>query len=334
MIHLHIPSKLTTSFLKRIIEVEKRCNNDENVKIKTTYGSMKNDPIGSAREPDRLEKELDYRNIKDYTSLSRDNNLQFFYALNTPAVTSLHLDESKRPESFIPISRHLANLKKAGVERLIVASFPLAKFAAEEFGFMIKVSVVSEIKSLLAIEMVSKQFPNIEMVSLSTRAIDDLSLVREMNRVISLEILSNELCLIDCPYREQHYITEGISRTGERSDWYLKLCSGVINLKVKNKEFEHFRFVRPEDIRKYQEVTDVNDFKLSGRTMPESWILNVMTSYLKEKHDGNFVDLFPFIRGKIDNEGQSAKEYIDNKELDERFMETVIGEKKRVKKKL
>ncbi|MBA7673042.1 hypothetical protein ES703_81230 [subsurface metagenome] len=80
-------------------------------------------------------------------------------------------------------------------------------------------------------------------------------------------------------------------------------------------------WIRPEDTRKYSEIT--NFFKIVGRVKPKSMVVRTTKAYLEETWDGDLLDI---VSSSLNMFGLRAFAYLDNKSLDKhKFFEKITS---------
>jgi collagenase-like PrtC family protease len=148
----------------------------------------------------------------------------------------------------------------------------------------------------------------------------DLSLLKRIKEKTQTEIklMVNEGCLFRCPFRKFHfnYISHKSRQPGKGKE--AKAEDNVFSLnciqlsKSDPSQLLQSGWVRPEDLRKYGEVTRY--FKLVGRTSSKSMVVRCMDAYLRESWSG---DLLELMAGNLYSVGMSHLMHLDNKILDE-----------------
>jgi len=154
--------------------------------------------------------------------------------------------------------------------------------------------------------------------------IDILTIDRDINRDIDLikkikdrtwlwiQMLLNEWCFSNCPYRHTHFNIAAHRvdyNTSDRiSNWKFNLiedfsCVPMVN---ENKKLI-FRapFIRPEDLVHYKGLVDI--YKLDTRPESTDRISKMLDAYIAEYYDGDLKDIIDFPYQNVP--------YIDNKKL-------------------
>ena len=129
-----------------------------------------------------------------------------------------------------------------------------------------------------------------------------------------LELLANEGCLFQCPFKASHDCLISVSNMGKAVDtfevnrdlgcmqYFAKYPSHVLKSP----------FIRPEDAGAYEEYVDV--LKICGRTLGSAFLSRTIDAYLQREFHGN---LFEF----LDAMGwMAARKHISNDTLPEDFL--------------
>ena len=114
---------------------------------------------------------------------------------------------------------------------------------------------------------------------------------REHYPDMKLELLANEGCLYQCPFKAAHDCHIAQVNMGEPLDTFrMGNDLGCIRY-LKNNPSQVFKspFIRPEDIREYEHAVDV--LKICGRTLGPSFLMNTIDAYLRESYPGNLLEL-------------------------------------------
>jgi collagenase-like PrtC family protease len=123
----------------------------------------------------------------------------------------------------------------------------------------------------------------------------NLGLLKQIKDVtgIRLKLLVNEGCLFKCPFRMFHF--NAMSHVSKKVDSnvdasfgdFFGACTEVVTQDAS--EIFKSCWIRPEDTRKYGEITDY--FKIVGRGQRKSMISRTIKAYLQEKWDGDLLDI-------------------------------------------
>ena len=138
--------------------------------------------------------------------------------------------------------------------------------------------------------------------------------VKDFNPAIRIELLANEGCMYQCPFKPSHDAHISLSNTGLVKETTFQMnqtlgCQAYFNLRPH--AFLKSPFIRPEDMSHYQGIAD--GIKLCGRTRGVKFLKRCIRAYLDGSFDGNLLDL-------MDTPEVLARQYhIDNPRLGNRF---------------
>ncbi len=197
--------------------------------------------------------------------------------------------------------------------------------------------VAVSLTNMLYVPFIKKEIPNIRVYSsvncyvktvlhakyLAKLGVDIITIDRDINRNLELigkikkatwkeiQILLNEWCIQDCPFRQTHFnILSHCSNEHELQYSNLIEWSSCTPFLQENKRyFFQIPFVRPEDLNRYTEVVDI--FKLTTRTLWTNDIEKQLVAYSNKEYRGNLLDLLDM--GIFDAEKYVP--FIDNMKL-------------------
>lgn len=249
--------------------------------ISEIYGSLPNSPLPHGRTSDSV-----IQITRDQALIFRQQlqelDIKFTYLLNGP-VSSKEIESSE----VIVFLDWLLNKFKP--DSITITSLPLMKMVREmDSNVGINISTITGIlnpidaKNFLSVKP-RKIIPHHDVA----RNFKDLSALVTFcgkNNII-LELLATESCLRRCPARDAHYLA--ISKNKSDEKFHLN-CNKIKLLNPEN--FLLANFIRPEDIRFYNKL-GVRNFKISGRSKPKGWIMDVVKAYLSESYEGNLIKL-------------------------------------------
>jgi len=279
--------------------------------IDEVYGSMRGDPLGQVREADRL-TDVSSAEVAVFVKRAHEKNIKVCYAINSPIITPRHL--AARSGDVVVFLNWLCSME---IDNVIVASPAFAKYLKEwmntkEFGV-----IGSTVLNLRTLEQMEKFQGIFDRICPATDRNRDTLFLYKTNEVIPVELLVNEMCLYQCPWRNYHYCQEAVDNPymmydviEELKDFPIDECwrcfvEDPVNI-IKS------RWVRPEDTHIYEEF-GIEWFKLSGRTMSTEWISRTTEAYVSRQYNGNLLDLFPIVAGSLSTEKHGDRKfYIDN----------------------
>ena len=144
--------------------------------------------------------------------------------------------------------------------------------------------------------------------------------VKDFNPDIRIELLANEGCIHQCPFKPSHDAHIALSNTGLVKENTFQMnqtigCQDYFNLRPHG--FLKSPFIRPEDIHHYQGIAD--GIKLCGRTRGVRFLKRCIRAFIDGSFDGNLLDL-------MDTPEVLARQYhIDNIRLGDQFFTTLTS---------
>jgi collagenase-like PrtC family protease len=116
---------------------------------------------------------------------------------------------------------------------------------------------------------------------------------------MNVEILANQTCIKDCPFRAQHLQNSSLgSQPGNAKFWFeAPIMECGVELSQDPGKLINSIAVRPEDLELYESV-GVHRFKLSGRNRPTDWLVRTTQAYANRHWDGNLLDILSYVQFK------------------------------------
>jgi collagenase-like PrtC family protease len=143
---------------------------------------------------------------------------------------------------------------------------------------------------------------------------------------ISPIILVTESCYYQCPFRSYHYwsFSESyVNRTPFIN--YFQLFCLIKRLKIPQSILDLSGFLLPEQIHDYIKRTNINSFKISGRSMSPEWILNTTKAYLKGQSPENLFKIIVFTSPFLEEFGMKIQDllYLNSNAYNELYYELI-----------
>jgi collagenase-like PrtC family protease len=107
---------------------------------------------------------------------------------------------------------------------------------------------------------------------------------------VRLKLMVNEGCLYKCAFRKFHfnYISHRSKELPEtEEDPFMRSCTRILAEDLT--QILKSGWIRPEDTRKYHELSDF--FKVVGRTRPRTHVLRSVHAYMEESWQGDLLDI-------------------------------------------
>ena len=291
------------------------------------YGVLPTSLLGSGGSGPNI-PQMTIEQAEEYIKLAHSAGLTFNYLLNAPCMNNMEWHEDTHRE----LLRHLEWLSNAGVDRVTVAIPYLAELIKCQFPHLkLEISTIAHVNSVVR----AKLFESLgaDSIILHTNVNRDFKLLRAIRDAVKCElgVLTNSLCLYQCPYEYYHNNTLGHASQNYNSlnGFYMDYCVTRCTLERFRdaSQFIKSRWIRPEDIPIYEE-TGIDFFKIAGRAMPSEWIINATAVYSSRQYQGNLGDILYVPNPKIEYAGPTSpsieitrigsppKVYIDNQALE------------------
>jgi collagenase-like PrtC family protease len=252
--------------------------------------------------------------VEEYINKIHDLNLKFTWLWNGGCLGYYKFNSTEQSKAL----NELDWLEDLGVEYLTISDPYLAKFVKTYHPKMnLKVSVIAEINSLSRAVEWQEIIGSEGVLTLSVMINRNFPLLQEIKKKVKcdIELLANDCCLYECPFRFFHY-TECSHASqvhdvlgGYYNDWATIACQ---NQKCFNPEqILMGRWIHPSDIDKYANI-GINYFKISGRRYGTDWLVRVLTAYSQKSYKGNLGDIFngySFVSDPLELAGPQFSEF-------------------------
>ncbi len=259
--------------------------------VTSYFGSFPRSLTGGGRPPYIL-PEVDEERFRAHVRGIHQAGRKFYATVNT---SDLGLKEYG-PGYLESFDREIGRLIELGVDGFVVAVPLLLRRIRRAYPDVgLTVSSFARIRTVAQGEYYLKMGADTVVFEEANRDLKLLAgLVRAGARV---EVLVNQTCIHDCPYRFHHLNTSSLaSQNGTQGPWFefpilqcglevvrdpAKLVAGV--------------FVRPEDLHVYEEA-GVDRFKVSGRNRSTDWLVRSASAYAARRWEGNLLDILSYVQ--------------------------------------
>lgn len=304
-----------------IVRYKELNNREIGIMVNETYGQLTYGYLVNSGRIKTLLPEIDIRMLEKYVDYSIKNGIKFNYTLNPACLGNIEFTRNGIKE----LKRLLQDLSNIGIKDLTITSPALIELVQmSDLEFDLKVSAISHVDSITKLDFYKKM--GVKRVVIEPDLHRNFNMIMEMAQFFGdgLEIIVNDLCYKNCPYKIFHYNHEahGNDYEGQVSNYFFMRCG-----MQKSGDFANYlklNWIRPEDIKLYEKL-GIHNFKIQGRPyIDKGNIIKVLMSYAQEKFDGNLLELLHLF-APYDAVHQP---YIDNKAL-EGFVEGFYSEKVR-----
>jgi len=145
--------------------------------------------------------------------------------------------------------------------------------------------------------------PNINKVCADVYTNRNGALLRELTKHakklnIQFELLANEFCIDQCAVRDQcyhaHVVNKTIDDTKKFGAWPMGYCIG--HREQDPAEWLYANFILPQHMKIYQDIFDIDSFKITGRTAPTKYLSWIIEQYMNKNFDGNLLELWQDVK--------------------------------------
>lgn len=290
-----------------INEYEELNHMNENMVIRETYGQVTEGYLHmSGRAKDTI-FQIGMKDLEKYVEFSKKRGMEFNYTLNAACFGNYEFSDKGIRE----IKELLHDLQTIGVNHLTLTTpsvMELVKDLAPDMK--IKASAICEINSVK--KMNHYKDIGVERFVVEPDLTRNFAVLKNMVKLGKdmLEIIINDKCLRDCPYKIFHYNQTAHDNDKRAESYYFMNCGVEKSSNPQN--YLNLNWIRPEDLHLY-ETMGIRYFKVEGREFMEKGnIIKFLKAYIDESFDGNLLDLL-HIFSPYDTAHQP---YIDNKSLD------------------
>lgn len=287
--------------------------------IESVYFPIPKKYLGSGRMID--EPHTHESDIKQLMQRCNELGIKPFLLLNSTLVSASNFEKTLKYVKTL--------YEKNGLRYVIVTDPYLMTLMKKNFkDIFIEASTLCRIKNIEE----AKYFKElgVDRITSDREIIRDLKTLKSISKILPIKVLSNEGCMKNCIYKYSHYnmlssknldepffaFGQSIADRRKMYDEMDSMC--VLSMQKHPYKFFSSPFIRPEDLKKYEGITNV--FKLSTRNFETLRIQKVLEAYINQKYSGNLVDLLntSYI--------ERIFEYIDNDALNKvKFFETLAS---------
>jgi len=285
--------------------------------IYEVYAGVAQNIIGNAR---MRTYEIDGKELKNQVRMAHDYDVTYNVIINASCLGGLH----SNPEFQDKINTFFDYLSEIEVDAVTVTEPFLLEIMKNRHP-----EICAIVSSLAMIDdpVKAKHFEQLgaDRIVLSLDINRNIEKIQEIKNAVNcqLELVVNENCLYKCPFKSSHINAASHSTT---TDWLKKNYHFLrsyhnfrcISMRLQDpSQLLKSPWIRPEDTQFYEEVSNINFFKIAGRNVSVPFIKRAVKAYLDRKYEGNLLDLMNTTYYVIDSL------YIDNSKL-ENFVQRVL----------
>jgi len=290
------------------------------------YGVLPTSMIGSGGSgPDGVH--MLEEQAEEYIAQAHATGLTFDYVLNAPSMGNMEWEESTHQE----LLEHLDWIDSVGVDSVTVTIPYLVELIKNQFPRLkVRLSTIAHVNTVARAKLVEAL--GVDSITLDVNVNRDFAVLKAIREAVTCEltILTNNLCLYQCPYEYYHHDSLGHASqscgavNGRYVDYCVLRCT--LDRLADVAQTIRCRWVRPEDLHVYEDI-GIDMFKTSGRALSTERIVKAAAAYASRHHDGNLYDILNvvvpkagFVGSGLPNARNSGIEpprfHIDNRALD------------------
>jgi len=318
MIKLMVGNNWDLKLLDNLSELNNKYQ-AEDIKIVEVYGSVIDNPIGTARPTFRLQ-DKSRKEIEEFTKVANAYYIELNYTLNIPCFGNLDDLYIK----YNSVSSFLKWLENIGIKRVTVTHPLLMDIITKETKLEIELSTIFHITSIRQLALLMKQY-RIRKVCMNLMKNRDFKFLSAFqNKDVDIELMVNEMCNYECIYRASCYNLHAHTVRSNRdrfSDYPMGYCTGLRDGDLV--EWLKARFILPQWLEYYSTNFNINHFKVTGRTGTTKYITWVVEQYMKKQYDDNLIALWFQLEniGQVENKHIVAKNQIPADKIKLDFLE-------------
>lgn len=299
-----VPADFEIKSIEKYTQINER---NRGAIINETYGQLTEGYIHNSGRATGIIPAVNMRDLEKYVDFSLKKGIIFNYTINAACFGNLEFSDT----GIKQIKELLTDLKNIGVENLTLTTpgiIELVKCIAPEMK--IKASAICQINSVEKLKHYLRL--GIDRFVVEPSIIRDFTILRNMAKIASdkMEIIINDKCMRDCPYRIFHYNQTAHDNNENAESYYFMSCGVEKSQNIL--KYLNLNWIRPEDLCLYQNI-GIKYLKVEGREFIKTGnVERLLESYINESFDGNLLDLlhvfapYDFIH----------QPYIDNKKLE------------------
>jgi collagenase-like PrtC family protease len=261
--------------------------------VRTFFGGFPVSLTGAGRPPFIL-PDIDRERFRRHLATIHRAGREFYATLNS---NDLGLKEygSGYVATFL---REVGELLDLGVDGFVIALPSLLEAVHRAYPEVpLSVSSFARIRTVSQAEYFLHLGADTVILEEANR---DFRLLRGLVRAgARVEILANQTCIRDCPFRAHHLNTSSLcSQPGGDRLWFeFPILECGLELVRDPRKLISSIWVRPEDLSVYEEA-GVHRFKVSGRNRTTDWLVHAARAYADRRYDGNLLDILSFVQIK------------------------------------
>ena len=259
--------------------------------IEELYGKLPQDVVGGGRASAVLPS-VSKKKLANHILDMHKEGIRFNYLLNSTCLDNLEWSMSWQRR----FRKFLDYLVKSGVDKVTVSIPYLLEVIKKKYPQLeVCISVHTGINFLRRAKF--WQDLGADEVTLFMDINRDFPLLKQIRSHIKckLRLIANLACLYGCPFYHYHanlqsHASQGLHPSRGFVLDYCTLRCRFIRL-MRPEEFIRSRWIRPEDVKTYEEI-GIDSLKFVNRDMKTEAICLIVDAYTRRSYKGNMLDLF------------------------------------------
>ena len=282
------------------------------------YGSLKSSYLGAGHSTAAIRGNCQKRDdVERYVKKVHEHGLEFNYTINSSCLGNKEFD----PRYKSKMLQELEWICSFSDTVTVVVPY-LIELVRKVSGNNVKIalSTIVGVDSVGKIKRFEELGVDRVVLNINTNRKPEIINSIRSHTKMDLEILVNDSCLKDCPYRYYHY-NSGSHASIHKKAYYLDYCIyNCLNRRLFHlDEILKSPWLRPEDCSNYQGIVDY--VKIGGREKDLEWIIRAAKAYSKGEYDDNVLDLLTIISPESHELGElmfnnKLKFIADHKKMD------------------
>lgn len=278
---LTIPCHWNKEVISKIVKAEGK----RGIKVGEVYGALADGgPVGHGRSRTSV-VDVNKEAAIDFRQFLHENGLTLTYLLNAPFSFNGGNEQKRQLNSYLDWI--LGELKP---DALTITSHELMqRVRQDDSEIPIHISTIAGVRNVADLEKFMDINPNRVVphhdVGKDTEALKSIVDFGGKHG-IQVELLATESCQLHCSMRKAHY--EYLAR--DTKDFPFHMTCNAEKLTRPREFLLAGGVIRPEDMNFYEDM-GVHYFKISGRSKPAEWLVDVANAYTDRGYDGNLIRL-------------------------------------------
>jgi len=259
--------------------------------VETIFAKLSTDATGGGRAAYVL-PQLSRKEAVEHIKYIHAKGLKFIYLYNAACLGNMEYSKEGRNRL---IKEMQWAVEEAKVDGITVATNWLFKLLRRRYPKLkVGIGIFMKISELERFKFYQDQGAG--YITVNFNIVRDFKTMAKIRKAIKgeLHVFVNNICLFSCPHNIYHpNVLTHSSVAGAPSsrvcvDYHTWTCD-IIKCE-KPQELIKSRWIRPEDLRIYEEM-GFTHFKITDRSRSSNWLIRATKAYVDRNYDGNLCDI-------------------------------------------